>query len=1172
MNESSSGKHQRDPNRGRPRADSGSRQMQIQQTDLNRGRRRAYSGRQMHQTNIYRQTDAYSAERSEQRTKRLFPFEGDGIISSDLLPHFVLKSSKPARSKSSSKAATLSGSSQPKPLLFLDQLEVDVTGTIVVMIGRVWDMNAVIGRYVSTDFVVSDSKVEPANNKYLIDIAGYVTNVGRTSYTKTGSNTLEFYAGKPEGQSLRVTLWGELGDVLVEKKTKHAGELRADDRTKKGWNYPSCGYEKCRKGATRKLRKWVCEACNRAIDYPVFRYRLEAVVADDTAHTVVVMFNDTATELLKCFAESLMGTEDEYSDADDELNLPVAIRNLIGTTHVLEIKSHTYYEYGTFESFNCWKINPNASAKDDASSRTPALTANDAESSMKIVTKPPTVCTPLKPNEEKKQKGHDLEDSDVDEVSGPLKNKGKSDADVVVDTKKKRKSSIPDKTVKLNTQSCAIMITGSHNNQRITPSFRGLMQNSVNMHADTIIERDRRVQSTMNNVSHNNQRITPSLRELLQNPIQRKQAENDPIFYRHAAKFCPSTSKYALTPPPDENSRIVYSSPAFGERYYLRMLLNVVRGVKGFEELMTVNKRLCETFKETCFAYGLLNDDKEWLHAIAEASLWALGPQLRDIFVTMLLFYDVSRPLKLWEETWQTLYEDILENNVSSLILMAIGIASLLLPAGRTAHSRFVIPLELMENSTCGIKQNTQLAELMQEVHLIIWDEAPMTQRYAFEALDTTLRDILGFKDLEKRRQIFEGMTVLLGGDFRQILPVIPQAEIQRLSKLGINRTEPETLPLWVKIMSPPLEAWSKKGLSALASRIGTPLIVDVMTTRMCAEGVASLGYARVLVEANARKGLEDIIEVLYKNKTNGDQFMKKVRVKYDWKPPVCTHCGVFGHSENKCHKNLKIKEKIKENDKDVEGFIKVGNKKEKYNEGRKQYVNNFAERKYGNQKFVYRKKNNNVNENAGVSTDKCTNQESFSTPSQTQKKMWNVGDNVIKYIKSTANKFSVLQDIGEEPFRIKLSNKEKDEVEKYMMMDLQPSLAATNKWSKEMVEYFKERRKDQYRKKSIPRSGTAKFMTANEVSGLGSDFLKTTFIYAANKGKYRKELWKELNLNKRVIENSAWVIMGDVNVSLKLEDHSEGMSNFTQDMIDFQNCVNDVEIEDISYIGVHYT
>nr|GEV04419.1 helicase [Tanacetum cinerariifolium] len=72
--------------------------------------------------------------------------------------------------------------------------------------------------------------------------------------------------------------------------------------------------------------------------------------------------------------------------------------------------------------------------------------------------------------------------------------------------------------------------------------------------------------------------------------------------------------------------KIVYSSPASEERYYLRMLLNIVRGVEAFEQLMTVNKRLCATFKEACFAYGLLNDDEEWTHALSEASMWALGP------------------------------------------------------------------------------------------------------------------------------------------------------------------------------------------------------------------------------------------------------------------------------------------------------------------------------------------------------------------------------------------------------------------------------------------------------------------------------------------------------------------------------------------------------------------
>ncbi|GJY14565.1 helicase [Tanacetum coccineum] len=105
---------------------------------------------------------------------------------------------------------------------------------------------------------------------------------------------------------------------------------------------------------------------------------------------------------------------------------------------------------------------------------------------------------------------------------------------------------------------------------------------------------------------------------------------------------------------------IVYSTPASGERYLLRMLLNVVRGPKDFDELMTVNNRLCHTFKEACFAYGLLNDDREWTKAISEASLLALGPWLYDLFVTILLFCDASMPLKLWEETQEYLSKDIL--------------------------------------------------------------------------------------------------------------------------------------------------------------------------------------------------------------------------------------------------------------------------------------------------------------------------------------------------------------------------------------------------------------------------------------------------------------------------------------------------------------------------------
>jgi len=74
------------------------------------------------------------------------------------------------------------------------------------------------------------------------------------------------------------------------------------------------------------------------------------------------------------------------------------------------------------------------------------------------------------------------------------------------------------------------------------------------------------------------------------------------------------------------------------------------------------------------------------------------------------------------------------------------GVASLLLPNGRTAHSRFRIPIDLDELSICDIKRGTKLADLIVKTDLIIWDEALMTNRQCFEALDRSLRDILSEK------------------------------------------------------------------------------------------------------------------------------------------------------------------------------------------------------------------------------------------------------------------------------------------------------------------------------------------------------------------------------------------------------------------------------------------
>ena len=97
----------------------------------------------------------------------------------------------------------------------------------------------------------------------------------------------------------------------------------------------------------------------------------------------------------------------------------------------------------------------------------------------------------------------------------------------------------------------------------------------------------------------------------------------------------------------------------------------------------------------------------------------------------------------------------------------------MLLPRGRIAHSRFKIPFDITETAVCAVKRGTMLAELIQAASLVIWDEAPMTNRCCFEALDRTMKDILSEHKPGNAMLPFGGKPVILGGDFKQILPVV---------------------------------------------------------------------------------------------------------------------------------------------------------------------------------------------------------------------------------------------------------------------------------------------------------------------------------------------------------------------------------------------------------------
>ncbi|KFM75760.1 hypothetical protein X975_25623, partial [Stegodyphus mimosarum] len=247
----------------------------------------------------------------------------------------------------------------------------------------------------------------------------------------------------------------------------------------------------------------------------------------------------------------------------------------------------------------------------------------------------------------------------------------------------------------------------------------------------------------------------------------------------------------------------------------------LIQGPKSFQELRTVEGRVCKTYKEACQVRGLLENDGHWNVTLEEASVTCSPRMLRNLFVVMLQTCAMSNPHQLWSYHKNSLSVDLLhesrlqQNNMNltyneeiynralimiedkirflggqnlqsfglpepkrnveskhiALAVASSGIAATLLTGGRTAHSSFKLPLNLENTETpaFNISRSSAKAKVLQECKLIVWDECTMSHKAAFEALDVTLQD------LRHNNRRMGGITLVLAGDFRQTLPVVPR-------------------------------------------------------------------------------------------------------------------------------------------------------------------------------------------------------------------------------------------------------------------------------------------------------------------------------------------------------------------------------------------------------------
>ena len=99
--------------------------------------------------------------------------------------------------------------------------------------------------------------------------------------------------------------------------------------------------------------------------------------------------------------------------------------------------------------------------------------------------------------------------------------------------------------------------------------------------------------------------------------------------------------------------------PTGGERFYLRTLLGVAHGPMSFADLRTFENIEYATFQDACHARGLLDDDGEWDICLREASEIQSGASLHRLFLSMLLFCQMSAPENLWVRYHDSICDDL---------------------------------------------------------------------------------------------------------------------------------------------------------------------------------------------------------------------------------------------------------------------------------------------------------------------------------------------------------------------------------------------------------------------------------------------------------------------------------------------------------------------------------
>ncbi|GKD36276.1 RNA-directed DNA polymerase, eukaryota, reverse transcriptase zinc-binding domain protein [Tanacetum coccineum] len=328
---------------------------------------------------------------------------------------------------------------------------------------------------------------------------------------------------------------------------------------------------------------------------------------------------------------------------------------------------------------------------------------------------------------------------------------------------------------------------------------------------------------------------------------------------------------------------------------------------------------------------------------------------------------------------------------------------------------------------------------------------------------------------------------------------------------------------------------------------------MDQATTNMCKIGYGRVRFARVLIDLEAEKGLPDKTEIVYKNIDGLVTCKKSVDVNYDWSPPICSFCKVFGHYDKNCVCRPKSVEEFMDMEReelkkkqDSAEFEQVSRKDgtkagdNKRNEVEKEKMIDKGSPKTGcnvQHDIIDKREVMDVYDDTSGSTRKMAQNDIGLSYVEVLNGMGGGGSNVNNIRNRLFGRWNWYDNA----------------------LECSRGCIILIGWDNEKIQCM------------IVYASDQAVLCLFEIQS-SKERLFCTFIHAKNSGRLRENMWNDLCNYKSMINNKPWVRMGDLNVSLNLEDDSEGISCMSQDMEEFKDCISAIKMDDICSSGLHYT